>query len=641
MNYIKNIVFWGLIVLGSCTTVQNFQSGEEAFNNEQYDLAIKMLNKELDKSKDQKPNAKLYFLLAKSYEKLSLYDKAIIEAESCVAISEDGYCQEQYADLLFKLKEYDKAEKYYKEAGLLQGDPFKFRKKLVDLRVLQRWNERTEIHELIALDKINSQYNEYGIHPYGNGLFFTSDRKIESSEDKYDQTGFYDHNIFSLEQGSSPKSIGNSINGIDNEGSSSYSPETKTLVYTRCTTNFKSDSTNCQLYSAKLEDGEWINMGKLNFCSAQYNYTQAYLYNEGMSLIFASDHEDGWGGFDIYRTDKLEDGSWDEPIPFNRSVNTPGDEKFPFIINDTLFFSSDYHTGYGGLDIFKSYQLDNQRWTQATNLRHPINSEYDDFGYIRTEDLNQNRHIYICSSREGHDDIYEVKILPNPEPETEEVLPYPEIVLILKIVERLPSGELVPFQDADVELKLADQPIQSQKGSSKSTKEYKLEEDSNYSLSVESDSYFNQKTNVSTQEIVLIRGAADILLERTIVLEPIEIEKEIVLEDIYYDFDSWEIRDDARPSLNDLAQLMFNNPEINIELSSHTDCRGDNDYNQDLSQRRAESAREVLIENGIDENRIIATGYGESKLRIPCRCNRCTETEHQANRRTSFSVIGK
>ena len=123
------------------------------------------------------------------------------------------------------------------------------------------------------------------------------------------------------------------------------------------------------------------------------------------------------------------------------------------------------------------------------------------------------------------------------------------------------------------------------------------------------------------------------------ILDKRYIDQEIVLENIYYDFDRWEIREDAQPALTRLARLLTANPELSIELGSHTDCRGNTLYNQDLSQKRAQSAVEFLIQNGIDARRLRARGYGESRPAADCTCARCTEQEHQQNRRTTFRIL--
>jgi outer membrane protein OmpA-like peptidoglycan-associated protein len=153
--------------------------------------------------------------------------------------------------------------------------------------------------------------------------------------------------------------------------------------------------------------------------------------------------------------------------------------------------------------------------------------------------------------------------------------------------------------------------------------------------------YFITLDTLSTVGIVLNEQHPDTTLSKELVLEKIFTDQEIVLDDIYYDLDKAFIREDAKPTLNKLVDLLKRNPSINIQLSSHTDCQGGTSYNEKLSQRRAESAVQYLIQNGIDPIRLTARGYGESALAVECRCSDCTDDEHQQNRRTTFLVLGE
>jgi len=128
-------------------------------------------------------------------------------------------------------------------------------------------------------------------------------------------------------------------------------------------------------------------------------------------------------------------------------------------------------------------------------------------------------------------------------------------------------------------------------------------------------------------------------VEVQILLEKIFTNKEVVLENIYYDYDKWDIRADAEPTLDELSAMLELNPNIRIQLSSHTDCRGENAYNQDLSQKRAASAVNYLIQKGIDQDRLTPLGYGENVPAVDCNCDDCSEDQHQANRRTTFKVL--
>jgi len=166
-----------------------------------------------------------------------------------------------------------------------------------------------------------------------------------------------------------------------------------------------------------------------------------------------------------------------------------------------------------------------------------------------------------------------------------------------------------------------------------------LKWDTEYEIQARKGGYLNQFRAVNTKDINKDPANPVVTLNMEFVLEPIFENTEVVLQDIYYDYDKWDIRNDAKPALEALAKMLVENPGLRIQLSSHTDCRGEDDYNMDLSQKRAQSAVDFLIGQGIRADRLVAVGYGESKLAVECPCDQCTEAEHQQNRRTTFKIL--
>jgi peptidoglycan-associated lipoprotein len=166
-----------------------------------------------------------------------------------------------------------------------------------------------------------------------------------------------------------------------------------------------------------------------------------------------------------------------------------------------------------------------------------------------------------------------------------------------------------------------------------------LAENMDYNFLASLSGYLSNGAKFSTKGIAKDPNNPVQTFEIEIVLDKIYKNREIVLENIYYDFDKWDIRPDAEPTLNRLSEVLKQNPEVRIQLGSHTDCRGNDNYNEDLSQKRAQSAVNYLISRGIDPGRLSALGYGETQPAAECVCTRCTETEHQTNRRTTFKVI--
>jgi outer membrane protein OmpA-like peptidoglycan-associated protein len=324
------------------------------------------------------------------------------------------------------------------------------------------------------------------------------------------------------------------------------------------------------------------------------------------------------GKTDIFFSD-FRNGQWSIPENLGLKVNTQAEEMFPFIFQDSiLYFASKGLLGIGGLDIYR-INLNDPNATPE-NMGGPLNSEHDDFGLVRRGNSG-----YFSSNRpggKGNDDIYRfiyTEIIPSyivairaVNGETKEIINNATITIT-----DVSSGEFITTQ------KLKD-----------STQYYKTLENISYAASAHHHEYFSGHLKFA------VGANLDVdTLFYEIPLEKIEIGKAIELENIYYDLDKSDIRTDAAIELNKLVQLLLDNPGIIIELSSHTDSRGSDRYNQKLSQRRAESAVAYIISQGIPAEQITAKGYGEAKLVNQCSNGmKCSDEEHQKNRRTEFSV---
>jgi outer membrane protein OmpA-like peptidoglycan-associated protein len=309
-------------------------------------------------------------------------------------------------------------------------------------------------------------------------------------------------------------------------------------------------------------------------------------------------------------------------------INTFGNEMFPFLAdNGDLYFASDGHPGFGGLDIFISHQMTDSTWLQPRNLNQPINSSYDDFSLC----ISKNNMNGIFSSNRpgglGNDDLY--------------------------LFRRLPEVKIVPnyYLSGYVKDKITLKPINN-------ATVFFLDQEKNQALILKTDSNGFYKTQITpgksyTVKAMQIGYIADCYLftpdtiskvverfaPRDLLLDMLRKNRTFVLENIYYDLDKYYIRPDAQPALNKLVVIMKENP-VNIELGSHCDSRASDAYNMILSQNRAESAVHYIVSKGINPARITAKGYGESQLVNKCKNGvPCTEEEHQMNRRTEFKVI--
>ncbi len=382
---------------------------------------------------------------------------------------------------------------------------------------------------------------------------------------------------------------------------------------------------------------------KVHFNSEDYSVAHPTLNVTGSRLYFASDMPGTYGQSDIFVVDVNDDGTLGEPENLGSAINTEGQESFPFInTSGDLYFSSNGYPGLGGFDVFKSEGLDQKvakgsnRNFPINNVGKPVNSAFDDFGYYENLVLKQ---VYFSSNREGgkgSDDIYSFEII-----ECEQLVT--GTVQDKKTNELIPNATVVLFdgQGNEVERKtVGDDAAFS----------FNLECKTEYILRGAKETYASDEKRFTTpskkQDLVL-----QLLLEKD--------EQEIVPGDdlavvldipiIYFDYDKANIRYDAEIELQKVFAVLNKYPSMSIDIRSHTDCRGPAPYNERLSDRRAKSTRQYLIDKGIVAERLTAKGYGESRLVNDCGCeptneSSCSEEEHQLNRRSEFiitSINGK
>ena len=371
-----------------------------------------------------------------------------------------------------------------------------------------------------------------------------------------------------------------------------------------------------ELFSAKKEaDGNWGKPVSFRYNNVnQYSVGDPFITKDGKTLYFVSDMPGGKGKTDIYYVTRYDDGSWSNATNM-LELNTAGAERTPFLDNEgNLYFSTDGRIGMGGLDIFKLSKGN----SVPVNLRYPINSPQDDFSFI-TKD---SKEAMLASDRlggKGSDDIYSLAFEEN---------------LSLKLEGfALAANTNKPLADVLVSITKADGTILSTQTDSLGAFSFNLNPNIDYLIS-------GKKTGFRNAEAENINGLGASLLKKNIYLTPITLNQEIRIENIYYDFDKSNIRTDAALELDKLVKIMKENPTLWIDLGSHTDSRGNDKYNQKLSQARANEAVKYIIARGIEAYRIKAKGYGESRLLNDCTNDKpCSEEAHQRNRRTEFTII--
>lgn len=356
-------------------------------------------------------------------------------------------------------------------------------------------------------------------------------------------------------------------------------------------------------------------------------------------LFFSSNMPGGFGGYDIYYSTRISDDTYDIPVNLGATINTAKDEITPFYLDNKIYFSSDGHPSIGCYDIFRS-DWNGQDWGKVENLGAGYNSSYDDFYFTVNEAgklgfLVSNRPDEESHSLKGKtccDDIYQFHIRD----------------IVIDLITSVYEGN-VPLLGSKVTLFELDK---GKTGKSQQKTEEKindiqfaLDENKAYKALVEHEGYLPQEFTLNTvgvtenktihQTIKLVRKPDD-----KTGTEIVTINEPIRLNNIYYDFDDDKILADAEKDLNFLLGLMKQYPDMVIELSSHTDAQGNDEYNKRLSQRRAQSAKNWLVSHGVSEKRIEAVGYGEQFILNQCINGiECTDDEHRVNRRTEFKII--
>ncbi|MBG43566.1 MAG: flagellar motor protein MotB [Aequorivita sp.] len=491
-----------------------------------------------------------------------------------------------------------------------------------------------------TLDKvgINSSTSDFGASFYGK------DNIVYASASRTDGTKVYEWtnqpflDLFIAERDSTGQlsnsmPLGGDINTPYHESSTAFTKDGMTVYFTR--NNFldgkkgkdKNKTIRLKLYKAtKTGEYNWTNIVELPFNSKEYSVAHPALSPDGKRLYFSSDMPGTNGMSDLWYVDILGNDKYGVPVNLGPEINTEARESFPFISeNNNLYFSSDGRSGLGGYDIFVTPLDKDGKPGKITNLGSPTNSAKDDFGFI----INENDRIgYVTSNRGGDrgsidDDIYLVKEICSItiqgkvfDKETKDPLPGAQVSLLDE------NNQLVSQTTAEND----------------GTYSFVGDCGTQYTVRGVKEGYRPYEKIIETP---MLSGIVDVPLplERIGPCPPNDLGCKLNLQPIYFDFDKSNIRPDAEIELAKILAAMREYPELIIHIESHTDSRGNDNYNMALSERRAQSTLKWLVGKGIDANRLTAKGYGESQLVNQCSNGvPCTSEEHQLNRRSMFII---
>lgn len=651
---IKTICFGAILFCSFNITAQknHYESGELAYNNEKFFTAIESYKKAEVSTKKIDLKAEINFKIALCYAELLDIEQAEVYLNRASGLKYDRTNPElifQMGDVLMQQGNYKGAQLLYEKYQTKQPNDPLIKNRISSCEEANSIIATPTKHLVQAEIQLNDEFYEY-TPAFGdkrmNELLFASTRPSSEANKTDERTGQSFSDIWSTTRDAKgkwgePQLLPSQINTEHNEGTPLMNKKKDALYFTRCNVIPKKNI-GCDIYYAEKSGSRWkdailIQLKPEGADSLSVGHPS--LNDKEDVLIFSSDLPGGMGGKDLWKSNyDKKTKTWGTPINLGTSINTAGDEVFPYLDkNNDLYFSSNGHQGLGGLDLFKALKKENYSWESPTNLNYPLNSERDDFGIV----LERENSGFFSSNRKngkGLDDIYSFNLIPSiieidcivKDATNNKAIPNATITLVNSNNETFEvttdAAGLFTFD------KINDQ------------KRYVVS-DMNYSIKASAAEYVYASSKVST---IGIEESKKFIEE--FMLYPID--KPIDLPEVRYDYDDTLLqviadKVNSEDSLNTLYEKMVENPNWIVELQAHTDCRGPEIYNLKLSQGRANSCVKYLVNKGIAKERLVPVGYGEN---IPIKNLACDaidkmattaeqEKAHQRNRRTQFKIL--
>jgi peptidoglycan-associated lipoprotein len=621
-----------------------------AFNAGEYYDAIDQFKSSYSKAKktDKATKTELGYMIAECYRLTN--DPKNAETWYRLAVKSSfskPEAQFWLAGSLMKTGKYQQAIDEFKKYKQVAPSDSRADQEIRACELAMEWQRNPEAYRVEELKDLNSKDSDfspaYGRDDFGV-IYFTSSREDAAGNKTHGATGqsftdIFESRLDKKSKWSTPVPVEN-LNSESEDGTPCFSSDFKEVYFTRCEAG-KREKKGCMIMVSKRSGDKWSDPVNTKILPDSLVAAHPALSADGLTMYFVSDMPGGYGQKDIYSvTRDDENGSWSTPRNLGPDINTSGNELFPYVRSDgSLYFASDGQIGMGGLDIFKATAQPDGSWV-VKNMKSPINSFADDFG-ISFEDGNERGIFSSTRKGRGNDELYTFELPP---------LRFN----VTGLVKDEKTGS--PIQGSVVQLIASDgSNLQAETGASGDFK-FTLKQDVDYIFLASKRGYLNGKEKESTKGQEKSRDyMVNILLTA--------IDKPIELPNIFYDFGKWDLRPESMVSLDKLVETLNDNPNVTIELMSHTDSRDTEEYNLDLSQKRAQSVVQYLIEKGIDPARLLAKGYGESSPKVvdaaitsqnpflkqgtslseqyinSLATEEQKEIAHQINRRTEFRVL--
>lgn len=586
------------IAVTSCGGVKMATADEQMARGEYFDASktYRKLYNKMTKKEERPLRGEVAFKMAECYSKLNMSARASAAYQNAIRYGyPDSIAQLHLAQALHAEGKYAPAIKAYEEYLMRAPQSEIARSGLSGAREAQKLRQSPTRYVVREAKLFNSRRADFAPMFAGadhDVLYFTTTNEKVTGTKRSEITGMKKSDIWMARKNERgewqrPEPVEGELNTELDEGIVSFSPDGSTMYLSKARRE-PNANTGVEIYTSQRSDAKWSAPVKFEITADTLSsYGHPAVSPDGVWLYFSSDMPGGYGGKDIWRINlKERSGSLENLGEF---INTPGDDVFPYMRTDSvMYFSSDGHPGMGGLDIFRAQLTPSGGWS-VVNMGIPVNSAADDFGIT----FGEGESGYLSSNRgdaRGYDHLFSF------------VLPDLKIYISGMVLDK----DEEPVPNAVIRIVGNDGTIQKESGKADGSFRFPLQRGVSYVMMAGAKGYLNAK-----QEFTADNAEEDAEYGVDFVLA--SINKPVVIENVFYDFDKADLRPETMAALDEMAQMLNDNPNVTIEMASHTDRWGSDEYNLSLSHRRAQSVIDYLISKGISADRLQPQGYGESR----------------------------